>query len=44
MPSTIVILGTGGTGGTDPGPAAAMSPWQARVALTLRLLAARAGG
>ncbi len=30
--------------GQDPGPAAAMSPWQARLELTLRLLAARAGG
>jgi L-asparaginase len=30
--------------GPDAGPAAAMSPWQARLALTLRLLADRAGG
>ena len=30
--------------GADPGPAAAMSPWQARVELTLSLLTARAGG
>ena len=30
--------------GADPGPAAAMSPWQARLELTLRLLAARGGG
>ena len=30
--------------GLDAGPAAAMSPWQARLALTLSLLAARGGG
>ena len=30
--------------GNDTGPAAAMSPWQARLELMLRLLAARAGG
>jgi hypothetical protein len=30
--------------GMPPSPAAAMSPWQARLALQLQLLSARRGG